>query len=121
VSLFGIGRKRGSATIFAIRMSVRAGAKALPAPLIGAHVIAFSIAAEPREAVVNSVNALQAMGYEFENVLPEGFSMPLGDWGSYVDRVWPEFRDAFPSQSEIDARLADGGVVFSPFAGFDSE
>jgi hypothetical protein len=100
-------------------LKVRAGTESLPAPLIGAHVIAFSIAADPREALVNGVRALQAMGYDFEDVLPKGLSMPLSGWEGYIAQAWPEFRDKFPSQSEIATRLANGGVIFSPFAGFD--
>jgi hypothetical protein len=100
-------------------MKVRAGSQQLPAPLIGAYVMAFSISADPREAVVNSVQALRAMGYEFDDILPEGLSMPVHDWGKYVAQAWPEFSEHFPSQPEIAARLANGAVVFSPFSGFD--
>jgi hypothetical protein len=53
------------------------------------------------------------MGYDFEDVLSEALSMPLGDWGSYIERAWPEFSAEFPTQSEIAARLANGAVVFS--------
>jgi hypothetical protein len=60
------------------------------------------------------------MGYDFEDVLSEALSMPLSDWGSYIERAWPEFSAEFP-QSEVAARLANGGVVFSPFAGFERE
>jgi hypothetical protein len=120
MSLFGFGRKDRDPTIHAIRMKVRAGSQPLPAPLIGAYVTAFSIAAEPREAVVHSVRALHAMGYEFDDILPEGLSMPLSDWGAYVAQAWPDFASEFPSQLEVAARLSDGLVVFSPFAGFES-
>ena|SRR6218665_540345 len=120
MSLFGIGRKPKESRIHGIRLKVRAGTEALPEPLIGAYVTAFSIAEEPREAVVNGVRSLQAMGYDFEEVLPEGLSMPLADWGSYVDQAWPEFSDQLPSQADIAGALSNGGVVFSPFAGFES-
>ncbi len=84
MSWLGLGRKDREATIHAIRMKVKAGSRKLPVPLIVAYVTAFSIAAEPREAVVNSVRALRAMGYDFEDIVSEGFSMPLGDWGKYL-------------------------------------
>ncbi|HEX8484638.1 hypothetical protein [Sphingomonas sp.] len=113
-------KKVVQATIHGIQLKIRGGPEPLPPPLIGAYVTAFSIAEEPREAVVKGVRAIQAMGYDFEDVLPEGLSMPLSDWAKYVGEAWPEFTEEFPAQSEIAARLADNGVVFSPFAGFDS-
>lgn len=113
------GKNVVEATIHGIRLKIRGGPEPLPSPLIGAYVIAFSIAEEPREAVVKGVRAIQAMGYDFEDVLPEGLSMPLSGWGRYVGEAWPEFTEEFPGQSEIAARLANNGVVFSPFAGFE--
>ncbi|WHU01705.1 hypothetical protein [Sphingomonas sp. NIBR02145] len=115
------GRKREDVTIHGIRLKVRPGTQPLPSPLIAAYVTAFSVAAEPREAVVKSVRALQAMGYDFEDVLPEGLMLPLAGWGEYVAQAWPEFSEEFPSQDEIAAHLAEDGVAFSPFAGFDRE
>jgi hypothetical protein len=116
----GLFRKKVvEATIYGIRLKIRGGPEPLPSPLIGAYVTAFSIAEEPREAVVKSIRAIQAMGYDFEDVLPEGLSMPLSDWARYVREAWPELMGEFPAQGEIAARLADNGVVFSPFAGFD--
>lgn len=112
------GKKVVETMIHGIRLKICGGPEPLPSPLIGAYVTAFSLAEEPREAVVKGVRAIQAMGYDFEDVLPEGLSMPLSDWARYVGEAWPEFTVEFPTQSEIAARLAEGGVVFSPFAGF---
>ncbi len=120
MKLLKFGRKDAEPVIHGIRIKVRAGSQPLPPPLRGAFVTAFSIATEPREAVITSVRALQGMGYDFEDILPEGLAMPLRDWGAYVSSAWPEFRDEFPSQAQIAERLSAGGVVFSPFAGFDS-
>ncbi|MDP2259711.1 MAG: hypothetical protein Q8J89_08360 [Caulobacter sp.] len=119
MDLFKIGRKDAEPVIHGIRIKVRGGSQPLPPPLLGAFVTAFSVATEPREAVITSVRALQAMGYDFEDILPEGLSMPLKDWGAYISSAWPEFRDEFPPQSQIAERLSAGGVVFSPFAGYD--
>ncbi len=117
---FGRNQKSDSATIHGIRLKVRAGTEQLPSPLIGAYVTAFSIASEPREAVIKSCRALAAMGYDFEEVLPEGLSLPVSEWGAYVMQAWPDFSADFPSQEQIADRLANDGVVFSPFAGWDT-
>lgn len=115
-----LGKKTMVTTIHGIRLKIRAGTEQLPAPLIGAYVTAFSIAADPQEAVVKGVRAVQAMGYDFEDVLPEGLSMPLTDCASYVSHSWPDYEAEFPTQRDIAAQLADNGVVFSPFAGFEA-
>ena len=120
MSLFGPGRKRDSRTIHGIKLKVRSGSTPLPAPLIGAYVMAFSIAEKPRQAVIKSVHALQAMGYDFEEIFPEGISMEVADWGSYVAQAWDDISHAFPSQSELVDRLAGDGVVFGAFAGFET-
>ena len=121
MSVFKFGGEKPEPMIHGVRLRVRPGTQKLPEPLIGAYVTAFSIAADPREAVVNGVRALRAMGLEFEAVDPEGMALPLSGWGAYVDEAWPDFPGEFPSQSEIADRLADGGVVFTPFAGFERE
>lgn len=59
------------------------------------------------------------MGYDFEDVLPEGMSTPITGWGRYVAEAWPDFLREFPTQSDIAGRLANGSVLFSPFAGFE--
>ncbi len=117
----GLFESKGvNASIHAIRLKIRGDEQPLPAPLVGAYVTAFTIAAEPQEAVTKSVRGIRAMGYDFEDVMSEGLSLPASEWSTYVAQAWPEFVDHFPSQSEIAARLAGDGVVFSPFAGFET-
>lgn len=108
-----------SVRISGIRLKVRPGREGLPPPLIGAYVTAFTVADEQQQAVKQAVLAIFAMGYDVEEVLPEGLEFPMLDWGAHVAAAWPEFPDHYPSQAEIASKLANGGVVFSPFAGFD--
>jgi hypothetical protein len=104
VSLFGFRRKKTEElTIYGVGMKVVAGSKPLPEPLIGAYVMAFSVAPEPAEAVVQSVLAIRGMGHECEELQPQGLSMPLSDWGAYVAKAWPDFADLLDALSSRSA------------------
>lgn len=105
--------------IIGIPLKIKSGSDPLPSPMVGAYVTAFSIAGDPQVAVKQSVLAIFAMGYDVEEVIPKAMHISLNGWADYVTSAWPEFLDHFPSQKDIAARLANGGVVFSPFAGFD--
>ena len=58
------------------------------------------------------------MGYDVEEILPEGLELPMSLWGAHIAEAWPDFVDHYPTQAEIATKLADGRVVFSPFAAF---
>jgi hypothetical protein len=108
-----------SLRISGIRLKVRSGKEPLPSPLVGAYVTAFTVAEEQQQAVKQAVLAIFAMGYDVEEVLREGLEFPMLDWGAHVAAAWPDFPDHYPTQDQIATKLANGGVVFSPFAGFD--
>ncbi len=110
--------KDADAIIHGIRLKIRSGVEPLPFASTGAFVTAFSIAADPQEAILKAVRAVQAMGHDFEEILPEGLCMPLRDWGSFVSTAWSDYVQEFPSQREIAARLAGNGVVLTPVACF---
>lgn len=120
MGLFGLGRGRPQVLIHGARLKVRSGRAALPAPMTGAFVVGYALGETPLDAVRASVRAVQAMGYEFEDVLPDGLSIPMEDWGRHVAQAWPDVAAALPTQAEIAGRLADGGVVLGPFIGFET-
>jgi len=105
--------------IVGIQLKIRPGTKPLPGPLAGAYVIAFSLAGDPKEAAKKSALAIFRMGYDVEEVIPQALHIELDRWDKYLSSTWPEFPDHFPSQAEIAEALSNGGVVFSPFAGFE--
>ncbi len=112
---------RPDVLISGVRLKIRAGRNPLPHPLAGAYVTAFTVADEPQQAVRQAVLAIFDMGHDIEEILPEGLELPMSKWAAYVAEAWPEFPGYYPTQAQIAAKLADGGVVFSPFAGFEAE
>ena len=117
MSLFGIGQKRDERRILAIRLELRSGEKALPGPMAGAIVIAFSFAEGPADAAKKSFQAAVEKGV-LAKVLPDGFSVPVYQWREYVENQWPAFADQMPAQSDIATRLDSGDVIFGPLIGF---
>jgi len=120
MKFLGLGPKLDKRSILAIRLELRSGEKALPEPLIGAVVVAFSFAEGPSEAAEKSFAAAVAKGTK-ARVLPDGFSLPVHQWRQYVEHQWPEFADQMPSQSDIAGHLETGAVVFGPLTGWQVE
>lgn len=112
-----LGCKLDERQILAIRVELRSGEKALPEPLTGAVVVAFSFAENATEAAKKSFAAARAKGTE-ARVLPDGFSVPVHQWRQFVEHQWPEFADQMPSQLDIAEHLETGAVVFGPLTGW---
>jgi len=129
VDIMGLfDRFRGNATapggtrqIVGVSLKVRGGTNPLPAPLLGAFVTGYSLGDDPQEAIKRTVQAILAMGYDVEEIIPRAINIPLDGWAGYIASAWPDFLEHFPTQDGIGERLASRSVVFSPFAGFDQE
>ncbi len=87
---------------------------------MGAYVTAFCIAPDARTAAERGARALIAMGLTVDEVVPKAIMIPFASWTRFVAEAWPQAVAHFPTQDQIEARLADGQVVLSPFAGFNS-
>ena len=93
----------------------------MPAHLEGAFVAVYVAAADHESALVKAVAQIQARDYEFID-LADGKVHQLDplQWDEYVSQLWPEFRDHFPSQSEVLVGLSyPEWVCFGPFAAYE--
>jgi hypothetical protein len=105
--------------VYAFTLKIKSGETRIPAPMIGAYVVAYSIAETPEKALERSWRKLESMGYVVEDADPTGGSISVSDWDTHVSERWPDFVAHFPPQRSLASEVTKRDAIFSPFAGFE--
>lgn len=92
----------------------------MPDGVKGAYVVCCAAASDYQAALKKGVLAVTQMGYKFDDIKNGVRDVPLGAWGDYLAKVWPEYADQLPSVSQLPELVKGGQVFFGPFAGFSS-
>jgi hypothetical protein len=107
-------------SLFLVVVKIARGANtAMPEPLVGAVVPAFSAAPNHELAAKAAVSKLLSQGFEFLDIQGPIKQLDPQQWSSYVRHTWPEFEAQFPTQQEVLSKVASAEVFFGPFAGYE--
>lgn len=90
----------------------------LPSDMHGAFAPCYASASDYQTAVKKGVAAIASMHYTFDNLNGNIREIPIENWTTYVQNIWPEFVDSFPSQDNISSLVDEGAVFFGPIVGF---
>ena len=102
---------------FTIKVSRGEGCD-LPDGMTGAQALCYASAPDHEASLKKGAIAVAHNNFVFENVESKVREISLTSWAEYIDKVWPEFADHFPSQTELPDLVNKGVVFFGPFAGF---
>jgi len=91
----------------------------IPPNLKGALVAAFSAAPDPESAIKLAASRLSSQGFKIVDIQTKVQQLDPNKWQEYVQNVWPEFKDRFPSQAQVVSGVKEGVVFFGPFAGYE--
>ena len=91
----------------------------MPPELGGAYVQCFTVAEDCARAIEKSLARLRANGLEIREVLDSAFTFDASEWTVLVEDSWPDQAAGLHTQQEFESIMADGGVVFGPFGGYN--
>ncbi|WP_221623765.1 hypothetical protein, partial [Burkholderia stagnalis] len=84
----------------------------------GLYTVTVLNAGSRSAAVKKGVLAAAQMHYIFDTVVGNVREIPVDSWSTYVESVWSDCPDFFPSHEELPSLVQQGVVFFGPFAGF---
>lgn len=94
----------------------------LPDGMTGAYVKCFTASPDIETAIRATCAALLENGLNPVEVVDDKvYQLKIADWGLYVSGEWPEYASHLPTQEEFEQKMAEGKVVYGPFAGFNDE
>ena len=97
---------------------LRGDGRDMPEGIDGALVVCYASASGYEAAVKKGVLAAAQMHYIFDTVVGNVREIPVDSWSTYVESVWSDCPDFFPSHEELPSLVQQGVVFFGPFAGF---
>jgi len=80
-----------------------------------AYVSCFIKAEAYPEATRLALEALIRDGYYPESVLEPLYQIEIGQWSEFIKTQWPEHHHALLGQSDFEAAMGAGEVVYGPF------
>ena len=92
----------------------------MPSDVSGAYVSCYVEADTYVTAVKKCMSALQTDGFQIADVLQPIHSMAVSDWSSHVNEQWPDHRGQMQSQAAFEDAIADGKVIYGPFASYQA-
>lgn len=105
--------------IFAINCQVKRAPKSIiPEGFSGAFVTCYSCSSDYEIAARAIIKKLRNDGLEVIGIESEINELAPGCWDSHIATQWPEHIDSLPSQTEFDAAMESGKVVYGPFGTF---
>jgi hypothetical protein len=102
---------------FTMRISPGNGTE-MPDGIIGAYVACYAAASDCQAALRKGALTITQMGYKFYFIKNDVREVPIESWGTYLDKVWPEYIDQMPSVAQLPEVVKDGQIFFGPFVGF---
>jgi hypothetical protein len=110
-----------AASVFIIPFHVKPAATSImPANLLGAYVTCYAPNADFEQAARACMSALQADGLLVEEIMQPIHTMEMGQWTLHISEQWPDQANRLPNQTEFEATMNAGKVVYGPFAGYDT-
>jgi hypothetical protein len=91
----------------------------VPKAVAGAEVICYAAAPDFKLALQKGAAKLNDMGWNVDDVSGNIRELPADKWGAYINSVWPDYLDHFPTASEISGKITEGAVFFGIFATYN--
>ena len=93
----------------------------MPSNLVGAHVPVFVGAADHELAAHKAVASLSKRGFEFLDISDRQIQeLDPTKWDAFVQEVWSEFAQQFPTQQEVLEKLDSELLFTGPFASYEA-
>jgi len=116
------GKNKNTEKVFIIPFHVKPLENSImPPALDGADVSCYAAAETYVEATESTLQKLVEDGLYPEEVLQPIHEMQACDWLMHINEQWPEHVSNLPSQSEFEASISSGKVVYGPFGSYYPE
>jgi hypothetical protein len=105
--------------VFIVPVHVKRAEKSImPESISGAYVSCYTVSETYQFAVKKCLAALQSDGMYTEKILQPISMIRTADWEQHVLDQWPSYIGQMPNQSEFEAAMMCGDVVYGPFGSY---
>jgi hypothetical protein len=116
------GKKENIGKVFIIPFHVKPlDNSIMPPDLGGAYVSCYVRGDTYIEATERALRKLAEDGLHPQEILGPVHEMVAPDWSVHIREQWKEYVDKLPSQSEFEASMASGKVVYGPFGSYNPQ
>ncbi|MBY6192140.1 hypothetical protein KUV22_17090 [Microbulbifer agarilyticus] len=116
------GKKENTEKVFIIPFHVKPLENSImPPELGGAYVSCYATGETYVEATEKALQKLAEDGLHPEEILQPINEMLASDWSVHINEQWKDYVSNLPTQSEFEASIISGKVVYGPFGSYNPD